>query len=132
MKSDKKRTVKYQPACHSCNAVCCRYIVKHIDKPKTKADFDIIRWYLMHKNVQAGIDLDGDWMVEFIADCKYLNKDRSCGIYKTRPLVCRNYPEAHENCENEDPISPYSLLFTSDKQFSKWVRKKKPGWKWQI
>jgi len=129
IKKQKKKEVIHQPACHTCNGLCCRHIAKNLAKPTTKHDFDNIRWYLMHENVMAGIDIDGEWMLEVKVACRYLRKDNTCKIYHTRPLVCREYPAWNESCEHEDKTSPYSLLFTNDTQFVRWLRKKRPNWR---
>ena len=35
--------------CDHCGAKCCRYFALPIDKPKQWAEFDYIRWYLLHE-----------------------------------------------------------------------------------
>lgn len=82
--------------CEHCTAVCCRYIALPIDKPETAKDFDDIRWYLLHENVMVFVE-DGDWYISVATTCRHLRPDHLCGIYETRPKICRDYTT--ENCD---------------------------------
>jgi Fe-S-cluster containining protein len=76
--------------CEHCTAVCCRYIALPIDKPRTRRDFDDLRWYLMHENISIFVE-QGDWYIQFYTRCRNLQADNRCGIYPTRPEICREY-----------------------------------------
>jgi uncharacterized protein len=76
--------------CEHCTAVCCHYIALPIDKPTTRRDFDDLRWYVMHEGVAVFIE-EGDWYIQFTTRCRNLLPDRRCGIYATRPAICREY-----------------------------------------
>lgn len=128
-KSETKKEILYQPGCHNCNGLCCRHIALEIDRPKTKTDFDNIRWYLMHENVKVGIDLDNNWLIEATTPCRHLESDHRCGIYDNRPSVCREYPGSDESCEHEDKSPTYKLLFTNDDELVEWMEKRRPAWK---
>jgi Fe-S-cluster containining protein len=121
-------TIASQPGCHTCNGLCCRHVALEIDRPSTRADFDNIRWYLMHEKVKVGIDLDNNWMIEVATPCRHLKKDHRCGCYPRRPKVCREYP-GKDSCEHEDKSSTYRLLFTNDEELVRWMAKKRPSWK---
>lgn len=82
--------------CEHCTAACCRYIALPIEKPETRADFDDIRWYLLHEHVSVFVE-DGDWYIAFNTPCRHLQPDNRCGIYETRPRVCRAY--STDNCD---------------------------------
>lgn len=82
--------------CEHCTAVCCRYIALPIDTPETKSDFDDVRWYLLHDGVSAFIE-DGDWYLNIATSCRHLQPDFRCGIYETRPRICREY--STDNCD---------------------------------
>ena len=82
--------------CEHCTAACCRYIALPIDKPETRADFDDVRWYLLHEHVSVFVE-DGDWYIAFNTPCRHLQPDNRCGIYETRPRVCRAY--STDNCD---------------------------------
>ncbi|MDX1959742.1 MAG: YkgJ family cysteine cluster protein [Leptospiraceae bacterium] len=76
--------------CCKCTG-CCRYVSVVIQKPRSKANIDLYKWYLLHKNVQIYIDHEGDWNLLFITPCSELQKDGTCGVYETRPDICRDY-----------------------------------------
>lgn len=82
--------------CEHCTAVCCRYIALPIDAPQAPGDFDDVRWYLMHEGVSVFIE-DGEWYISFVANCRHLQADHRCGVYETRPRICRSYSTA--NCD---------------------------------
>lgn len=84
-----------------CGSECCRYISVYLKTPRSKADFDEIRWFVTHENVRVYKDHDKNWLVEFVTPCKFLNKDLLCDIYKKRPEVCSGY-EA-DNCTYHTP-----------------------------
>ena len=85
--------------CEYCTAKCCKYFALPIDTPETWSDFEYIRWYLVHEQASIFID-DGDWYLMVHTVCKHLMHDNRCGIYDTRPDICREY--STKNCEYED------------------------------
>jgi len=85
--------------CDFCTAKCCRYFALPIDEPTTWRDFDYIRWYLLHARATVFIEEDS-WYLMVHSDCKHLQDDHRCGIYETRPRICREYTT--DNCEYED------------------------------
>ena len=78
--------------CAGCDH-CCRYITINIPTPRTKLDFDNIRWYILHQNVCVFLDWEGDWMVQFDTTCEWL-VDGRCTHYRFRPEICRDYDPA--------------------------------------
>jgi Fe-S-cluster containining protein len=108
------------PPCHLCTARCCKYFALQIDKPKTREEYDHIRWYLMHEGIAVWKD-DGDWYLEIRTVCKLLQPDYSCGIYETRPQICREYGSADEPCEYFTDHLRYDLYFDSDDKFAEWA-----------
>ena len=93
--------------CESCNSKCCRYIVLDIETPEMLSDFENIKWYVSHENVQVFVDCEGFWNLKFITKCKHLTKFNRCNIYKTRPEVCREFSPktCSENNENENILT---------------------------
>lgn len=85
--------------CDHCTAKCCRYFALPIDKPTTRQDFDYIRWYLLHEGATVFTE-EGDWYLLVYARCRHLMDDNRCGIYTTRPQICRDYSDT--TCEYED------------------------------
>lgn len=68
-----------------------------IDVPQDDEDYDNIRWYLLHDNVQVWISEEGEWHVEFKTRCSALTQEGLCSIYDGRPMICRSYES--EDCE---------------------------------
>jgi Fe-S-cluster containining protein len=97
--------------CDHCTAKCCRYFALLIDQPKTAGDWEFIRWYLMHEAATVFRE-DGDWYLLVHTVCKHLQDDNRCGIYHTRPQVCRDY--STRDCEYEDDWLYEQYLETSE------------------
>lgn len=85
--------------CEHCTAKCCRYFALPIDEPTTRKDYDYIRWYLLHEHATVFVEEDS-WYLLVHTTCKHLQSDHRCGIYETRPEICREYTT--DNCEYED------------------------------
>jgi Fe-S-cluster containining protein len=85
--------------CDHCPAKCCRYFSLAIDEPTSFADFEFIRWYLLHES--ATVFVEGtSWYLLVHTVCKHLQSDNRCGIYETRPQICRDY--STDSCEFND------------------------------
>ncbi len=117
--------------CKKCGAACCRHVALEIDRPTCKRDYDNIRWYLMHKDVNVFIDSDSEWYIKFSADCENINKDGDCAIYKQRPKICREYPGDDNNCEFVGEDEYYEELFTNARDFEKYLEGKNVDWRWK-
>jgi Fe-S-cluster containining protein len=85
--------------CEFCTAKCCHYFALPLDTPKTWSDFDTIRWFLIHDGATVFTE-DDTWYLMVFSKCKHLRDDNLCGIYHTRPEICRKY--STRNCEYED------------------------------
>ena len=109
------------PPCHLCTARCCKYFAFEIDAPESKEDYDYIRWYLMHEAIVVWAQ-DKDWYIEVRTVCKYLQPDHTCGIYNTRPQICRDYGSSDEPCEYFTDDLEYDLFFDSDTKFDTWAQ----------
>jgi Fe-S-cluster containining protein len=99
--------------CDHCTALCCRYVALPIDTPRTKRDFDDIRWYLMHEGISIFVE-DGDWYINIMARCKNLQPDNRCAIYDTRPHICQEYKAG--DCDYIGVEYDYDHLFTDVEQ----------------
>jgi len=97
--------------CEYCTAKCCRYFALHIDAPEDLADYEYLRWYLLHDRATVFKE-DDDWYLLVHTPCEHLQPDSRCGIYDTRPQVCRDY--ATKDCEYEDDWTYDFYLETSD------------------
>lgn len=107
--------------CDSCAALCCRYFALPIDNPKTRREYDDIRWYLYHENVVVFIEKK-QWYLGILTRCKNLREDNRCGIYEQRPRICRNY--STDNCDYHGGEYDYEKLFTSGEQLMAYAREK--------
>lgn len=98
--------------CDHCTARCCRYFALPIDTPETWEDFDHIRWYMLHGRVSIFVE-DDTWFLMVFGDCQHIRDDYRCGIYETRPQICREY--STDNCEFDDD-GCYDKLFETPEQ----------------
>jgi uncharacterized protein len=99
--------------CDQCSALCCRYFVLEIGTPETRRQYDDIRWYLVHQNVFVFIE-KRKWYLGIYARCKHLQADNRCGIYQTRPKICREY--STDNCDYHGGEYDWQVLFSSAEQ----------------
>jgi uncharacterized protein len=114
--------------CDQCVALCCRYFALPIDNPKTAKEYDDIRWYLLHESVVIFVEKK-QWYLGVLTRCKHLQKDNRCGIYETRPTICRNY--VTDNCDYHGGEYDFQLLFTSAEQLRRYaVEKLKKSGRW--
>ncbi|NLE02836.1 MAG: hypothetical protein GX640_23460 [Fibrobacter sp.] len=97
--------------CSRCDAYCCRHVAMQVDKPVSKADYDKLRWFLLHENIWVSIDLEGDWILEFRTPCRNIDKDNRCAEYLNRPKLCSDYPSENELCERQTDDLSYTHIF---------------------
>ncbi|MGD8450670.1 MAG: YkgJ family cysteine cluster protein [Phycisphaerae bacterium] len=107
--------------CEHCTGVCCKYIALPIDTPETKADFDDVRWYLLHENVSVFVE-DGSWYINMATPCRHLQADNRCGIYATRPRICRKYTT--DNCDYHSGDYGWEQHFTCPEHLDVYVTEK--------
>jgi len=118
---------EHGPPCHRCTARCCKYFALEIDPPRTPKEHDYIRWYLLHQHVVVWKQ-GREWFLEVRTPCRHLQPDNSCGIYESRPQICREYGWPDKDAPEEDPceyFSPetgYDLFFDSAEAFDAWSR----------
>lgn len=96
--------------CNDCGAKCCKYVVMEIDIPEKVEDFEEIKWFVAHENVQVFVDSDGTWNIEFVSPCRHLNEKNQCGRYETRPGICREF--SHDECPHHNE---YNEVFSFKK-----------------
>jgi Fe-S-cluster containining protein len=98
--------------CSYCTAKCCRYYALPIDTPTTWQEFDYIRWFMIHGRTAIFVD-DDTWYLMVYGDCQHLLPDYRCGIYETRPQICRDY--SFNECEYDND-GCYDKFFESAEQ----------------
>jgi len=101
--------------CDQCSALCCRYFVLEIETPETRRQYDDVRWYLVHQNVFVFIE-KRKWYLGVYSRCKHLQEDNRCGIYETRPRICREY--STDNCDYHGGEYDWTVLFSSAEQLA--------------
>jgi uncharacterized protein len=97
--------------CEYCTAKCCRYFALPIETPESFKDFEFIRWYLLHDRASVFKEND-DWYLLVHTVCNHLQADNRCGIYETRPAICRDYTV--KSCEYEDDWTYEFYLETAE------------------
>lgn len=110
--------------CFDC-AQCCRYVAIEIDAPTAMHEYDYLIWYLVHPGVSVFVDFDGGWFVKFETRCRHLEPTGMCGIYETRPVICREFD--HNECERQLGDEPADKwLSTNSDEFLSWFERQRP------
>jgi len=116
----KKDQIQLKPGeflCDYCTAKCCRYFALPIETPNSREELENVRWYMLHEQVSIFVD-EGDWYLMVHTKCTKLREDNLCGIYETRPEICREY--STENCEF-DGDGCYDQLFETPEQIAEYT-----------
>ncbi|MHB1951624.1 MAG: YkgJ family cysteine cluster protein [Acidiferrobacteraceae bacterium] len=105
-------TITTDTKCGYCvGSKCCSYITQKVDAPRSRGDFDHLLWQVSHRGVSVYKDTDG-WYLLFETRCDHLLSDGRCGIYDTRPQICRDY--SNDYCEFDEPAERHFKLLFSD------------------
>ena len=123
-----KAEITPENKCGFCtNSTCCTYVTESLATPRSIEDFDTLLWQVAHENVQVYKEESG-WYLLVNNRCTFLQPDGRCGIYHTRPQVCRE----HENdeCEFEGPAGAedFELFFPDYQALLKYCRKRFKRW----
>ncbi len=112
--------------CAYCTAKCCRYFALPIDQPDCFEDWEYIRWYLLHAGATVFKE-DDTWYLLVHSVCNHLQADQRCGIYDTRPQICRDY--STKDCEYEDDWLYEQYLETAQQayEYAEAILPKKKG-----
>lgn len=108
-------------------ATCCTYLTQRIDTPRSMQDFDVLLWQISHRDTQAYKDSDG-WCLLVNNACRHLQPGGRCGIYETRPQICREH--SNDGCEFEGPAAheDYDLFFPDYESLLDYCRRKFKNW----
>lgn len=108
--------------CDECRGYCCDGMILEIPKPRTKKDYEDIRWYLYHEGTHVYIDLEGDWMAEMGLPCKHRDpRGGRCRIYSRRPPMCRD--ASHAECEMN--MEDARVRFRTVREYDAWLKGRK-------
>ncbi|NIP86943.1 MAG: YkgJ family cysteine cluster protein [Planctomycetales bacterium] len=99
LKPTRKQLKPGEVLCEYCTGKCCRYFALPIETPEERKDFEYLRWYMLHGDTTIFCE-DDDWYLMVHNRCDHLLPDNRCGIYDTRPAICREYTT--DDCEYED------------------------------
>ena len=121
---------EFFPPCGECGGSCCKYVAIEIDKPSSKTNYDNIRWYLLHENVNVFVDHDGHWYIEFRTPCLKQLEDNNCRSHAARPKICAGHGNAEGECEFYD--SPYREYFSNEKEFITYLNKRGIEWRFKM
>lgn len=76
-----------------------------------------MRWFLLHDRASVFVE-EESWYLLVHTVCKHLQPDHRCGIYETRPEICREY--STDNCEYDED-STYEKYFETPEQVVEYV-----------
>jgi uncharacterized protein len=113
--------------CSFCTgSICCTYITQHIETPRTKSDFQHLLWQVSHENVSLYKDSDG-WTMLVAGRCQHLQLNGDCGIYETRPAICREH--SNDYCEYDAAAEDgFDLYFQTYEDLLAYCRKRFKRW----
>lgn len=113
--------------CSFCtNSKCCTYATEQLATPRSKHDFDHILWQISHRDIQVYKDEDG-WFLLINNACTHLLPGGGCGIYDTRPQVCREY--SNDYCEYDEPAEKnFELFFPDYASLLRYCKKRFKSW----
>jgi Fe-S-cluster containining protein len=122
-------TIAADNKCGKCTgSICCTYITHELKTPRTKAEFDYLLWQVSHDHVAVYRD-NSAWYLMVSGKCSHLVEPGGlCGIYETRPQICRDHSNKHcdydeQDLEYEDYFDNYeALLKYCKKRFKAWGR----------
>lgn len=110
--------------CH--DSKCCSYFTQQVPTPRSKHDFDHMLWQISHANINFYKDEDG-WYLLINNRCTHLLPGGGCGIYETRPEVCRAYD--NDFCEYDEPAEEgFELFFDGYDSLLKYCKKRFKTW----
>jgi len=108
--------------CRTCSAECCQYVALQIDTPRSKDEFEYIRWYLAHKKIVIFVE-KRKWYLEIRTACRHLAADHKCTIYNKRPTICREHTP--HDCEFHGGEFSHEYTFHSLEEFDDYLKERK-------
>jgi Fe-S-cluster containining protein len=104
--------------CRTCSAKCCQYFALQIDTPRTREDFESLRWYIAHKQTNIFFE-KRKWYLEVTTACRFLTKDRRCKIYHKRPKICREHSTV--SCEHTAGEAEHEIYLRSFEELDDYI-----------
>jgi uncharacterized protein len=106
--------------CEECDGKCCKYVAMEIDTPEELEDFEAIKWYVCHKNVNVFVDEDYIWHLEFLTPCEHFGENNKCKIYSKRPKICQEH--SHEECLFHNDDYKEKFVFNKIEDVEKYIK----------
>ncbi len=128
LKSAERIKLTPENKCSFCKgSTCCTYFTHQIDTPRSIEDFDQLLWQIAHANTQVYKDEDG-WFLLINNTCLHLQAGGRCGIYETRPQICRDH--SNDECEFDGPCGDddFELFFRDYDALLAYCRRKFKRW----
>ncbi len=69
---------QFETCTQDCGGRCCRYLTVEVSQPRSRADWDEMRWWLAHEGVMVSKDDEG-WLLHIQTPCTNLRADNACG-----------------------------------------------------
>ncbi len=107
--------------CSECDQECCKSVIVEIDEPKTRGDWEDIKWQVAHRNVQVILDNDDDWCIEFLTPCEMMDENGKCRIYEKRPKMCMSHDP--ESCVINGEGDYYQVVLSCIEDVEEYLRK---------
>ena len=105
---------------------CCIYVTQEMETPRSMSDFDHMLWQLAHQDMQVYKDEDG-WFLIAMNKCQFLQANGGCGIYETRPQICRDY--SNDFCEYDEAADiHFEYYFKTYQELDEYCRKRFKKW----
>ena len=105
--------------CKKClPAKCCTYFALEVDEPESRKDYDAMLWQIAHKGVSFYI-YRKRWHIMMETVCNFLMADNKCGIYDTRPYICKEH--SIETCEYTGEDYGFTEHFKSYEELLHWI-----------
>jgi Fe-S-cluster containining protein len=83
-------------------------------------------WQVSHDHVNVYKDEDG-WTLLIDGKCQHLQVNGDCGIYQTRPTICREH--SNDYCEYDAPSEDgFDLYFRNYEELLAYCRKRFKRW----
>jgi len=116
----KRSEIVTKPECSGCPALCCKGLVMPIDRPRTAAAVEELKWHIQYDTVRIFI-LNRRWHLLVEGRCQYLAKDNLCRIYERRPERCRRHNPP--DCERFGAF--YDVLISTPEELDEHVARER-------
>lgn len=120
-------SIPVENKCSRCSeTICCTYITESLDTPRSKSDFQHLLWQVSHAGVEIYKD-DSGWYLLINGRCEHIQSNGSCGIYDSRPAICRDYD--NDWCEFDEPADKgFTHHFHNYAELLKYCKKRYKRW----